>query len=147
MQVAAKLKLQCLLEVHTVAELERVLQLDLSPDQCMLGINNRDLQTFLVDLNNNKVIMESQAGKKALDRGFIFAGESGIFTPAHLHFVQVCQQFILTPAFGCLSHLCNTLISFQLLLQSVGCAAVLVGESLIREADHRKAVEDLLSDI
>ena len=38
--------LQCLIEVHSVAELQRVLQLDLT--SCMLGINNRNLETFEV---------------------------------------------------------------------------------------------------
>lgn len=51
-----------LLQVHTVAELQRVLQLKL--DGCMLGINNRDLGTFKVDLHNNKVIMDSAAGQQ-----------------------------------------------------------------------------------
>lgn len=55
----------------------------------MLGINNRDLQTFKVDIRNNAVIMESAAGRHALERGFIFAGESGIFTPQDVSFVQV----------------------------------------------------------
>lgn len=49
-------------QVHTVAELQRVLQLKL--DGCMLGINNRDLGTFKVDLHNNKVIMDSPAGQE-----------------------------------------------------------------------------------
>lgn len=77
------------MEVHTVAELERVLQVKALGDGCMLGINNRDLQTFKVDLANNKVIMESAAGQEALRRGFLFAGESGIFTPEHLEYVKV----------------------------------------------------------
>lgn len=51
-----------LLQVHTIAELERVLRLNL--EGCMLGINNRDLGSFKVDLNNNKVIMESPAGQQ-----------------------------------------------------------------------------------
>ena len=52
----------CPLQVHTVGELERVLQLKL--DGCMLGINNRDLGTFQVDLNNNKLIMQSAPGQQ-----------------------------------------------------------------------------------
>ena len=48
-KAARSLGLQCLIEVHSVAELERVLRLDGDAgsgglDGCMLGINNRDLQ-------------------------------------------------------------------------------------------------------
>lgn len=89
LQVAQKLQLQCLVEVHTIAELERILKLEVLTDSCMLGINNRDLQTFEVNLNNNKVIMESAAGKEAVSRGLIFAGESGIYTPEDVQFVKV----------------------------------------------------------
>ncbi len=46
------------------AELERVLKLELDPATVMLGINNRDLQTFKVDLQNNQRIMDSGAGKE-----------------------------------------------------------------------------------
>lgn len=89
LQVAHKMDLQCLVEVHTVAELQRIMKLEVLSQNCMLGINNRDLQTFKVDLNNNKVIMESSAGQEALKKGLIFAGESGIFTPEHVAFVKV----------------------------------------------------------
>jgi indole-3-glycerol phosphate synthase len=51
-------------EQCTAAELERVLRLDLDPERVMLGINNRDLQTFIVDLQNNQRIMDSTAGQE-----------------------------------------------------------------------------------
>eukprot|EP00891_Asterochloris_glomerata_P004988 jgi/Astpho2/4988/Aster-06720 len=114
MKVCRTLRLQCLVEVHTVAELERVLKLDLSG--AMLGINNRDLGTFKVDLHNNKVIMDSAAGQEAQQRGLMVAGESGIFTPEHVDFVQ-----------------------------STGCSAILVGESLVKQGDPAAAVKALLS--
>ena len=41
-----------------------MLKLDLSPENVMLGINNRDLQTFKVDLQNNQRIMDSSAGQE-----------------------------------------------------------------------------------
>ncbi len=53
---------ECLRDVD--AELERVLKLELDPERVMLGINNRDLQTFEVDLQNNQRIMDSSAGKE-----------------------------------------------------------------------------------
>lgn len=114
MTAARKMGLQCLVEVHTVAEMQRVLELDLNG--AMLGINNRDLGTFKVDLNNNRTIMDSPPGQEAQQRGLLVAGESGIFTPEHVEFVQ-----------------------------STGCGAILVGESLVKEGDPTAAVKRLLS--
>lgn len=47
------------------AELERVLRLDLDPATAMLGINNRNLETFTVDIANNARIMDSAPGQQA----------------------------------------------------------------------------------
>ncbi len=65
MHVAREMRI-CLTESWCagLAELERVLKLDLDPSKVMLGINNRDLQTFKVDLDNNRRIMESSAGQQ-----------------------------------------------------------------------------------
>ena len=114
LRAARKVGLQCLVEVHTVAEMERVLKLDL--DGAMLGINNRDLGTFTVDLNNTKTIMESAAGREAAARGLLVAGESGIFTPADVALVQ-----------------------------GAGCGAILVGESLVKQGDPEAGVKALLA--
>ncbi|KAK9861627.1 hypothetical protein WJX84_006356 [Apatococcus fuscideae] len=114
MRAARKIKLQILLEVHSIGELERVLQLDL--EGTMLGINNRDLQTFEVDLDNSKIILSSPAGQEAQRRGLLFAGESGIFTPEHVTHAQ-----------------------------QAGCQAILVGESLVKESDQAAAVRQLLA--
>ena len=38
--------------------------MDMDPGSVMLGINNRDLQTFKVDLQNNQRIMDSPAGQE-----------------------------------------------------------------------------------
>lgn len=47
MKVCRALGMCCLIEVHTEAELARVLQLEGLEDH-LLGINNRDLGTFKV---------------------------------------------------------------------------------------------------
>ena len=49
MKVSKALGMCCLIEVHTEAELARVLQLEGLEDH-LLGINNRDLGTFKVRL-------------------------------------------------------------------------------------------------
>ena len=51
-------------------------------------------------------------------RGLLMAGESGIFTPADVEFVQ-----------------------------KAGCNAILVGESLVKTGDPTAAVKQLLSQL
>jgi indole-3-glycerol phosphate synthase len=68
--LALDLGLAALVEVHDEAETERALRIDPS----LIGINNRDLRTFKVDLNI------TQRLGKMVPSGTILVGESGIKT-------------------------------------------------------------------
>lgn len=70
MQAAAAIELETLVEVHDEREMERALQAGAT----LIGINNRDLKTFEVDLATAERLAAMVPGETVL------VGESGIFT-------------------------------------------------------------------
>ena len=79
-KTAFEQNLDVLVEVHDEDELERALKLS---EQCLLGVNNRNLKTFEVDLNTSLRL------KKLLEPSRLLVTESGIATPED---VQMMQQ-------------------------------------------------------
>lgn len=71
--------LDVLVEVHDEAELERALKLS---EHCLLGVNNRNLKTFEVDLTTSLRL------KNLLDPKRLLVTESGIATPADVATMQ-----------------------------------------------------------
>ncbi len=108
--LAVEAGLAVLVEVHDAQELERALKI--SP--ALIGVNNRDLKTFKVDL----AITENLA---ALLRGtknplpHLLVSESGIHTRADVNRLKQC-----------------------------GAGAILVGESLMRDGDGKSKVRELI---
>ena len=72
MEQAWELQMEALIEVHSADDLGKVLEL--SPN--LIGINNRDLQTFNVDFDNTARLREQ------IPEGILVVGESGVKTAA-----------------------------------------------------------------
>lgn len=103
---AARFGMDALVEVHDEAEMARAGTLGAT----LVGVNNRDLRTFEVDL----AITERLAARAP--RGALLVTESGIFTAADV-----------------------------VRLEKSGAKAMLVGESLMRQADVEAATRALLA--
>ncbi|MDX2271097.1 MAG: indole-3-glycerol phosphate synthase TrpC [Cyanobacteriota bacterium] len=78
LKLIRQLGMTALIEVHTLAELDRVLRL---PTVDLIGINNRDLTTFQVSLETTQQLMAARHSEMAA-RQITIVSESGIHTPA-----------------------------------------------------------------
>jgi len=77
--LTAALAMPALVEVHTEAEVDQALEADAE----LIGINNRDLATFQVDLGTTERL------RPRIPRGVFVVSESGIETPGDV--VRVCR--------------------------------------------------------
>lgn len=80
MLLAQALSLDCLVEVHDEKEVETALFCN----AFIIGINNRNLQTFTVTLDTTKLL------SALIPKGCVIVSESGIATNADMHMVQKC---------------------------------------------------------
>lgn len=103
---ARDLGLDVLVEVHDEAELE----IALGAGATLVGVNNRDLRTFEVDLGTT----ERVAAALPPGRDVLFVAESGIGGPSDVRRLLDC-----------------------------GAEAFLVGESLMRQGDVTRALDEL----
>jgi len=103
-----------LIEVHNVEELDRVLKID---GVTLVGINNRNLKDFSVDLNTTRQLLEKRRTQlEAQD--ILVVSESGLYTAEDLKFVS-----------------------------GVGGQAVLIGESLVKQSDPAQAIAELFTQV
>lgn len=110
-KICKMLGLVTIVEVHDEREMDRVLGID---GIQIIGINNRNLGTFEVDINNTKNLLIGERGKKIREKDILVVGESGLFTPDDIAFVQ-----------------------------EAGVKAVLVGESLVKRSDPGEGIAEL----
>ncbi|MDJ0734940.1 MAG: indole-3-glycerol phosphate synthase TrpC [Nostocaceae cyanobacterium] len=111
-KIAKALNMTALIEVHTLAELDRVLALD---GVSLVGINNRNLQDFSVKVQTTCELL-AQRSKQLNHRGISVVSESGLHTPNDLSLVS-----------------------------QAGASAVLIGESLVKQADPQLAIANLFA--
>jgi indole-3-glycerol phosphate synthase len=102
LKIIKTLGMTALIEVHTLSELDRALNI---PGVELVGINNRNLETFTVDLATTEALMAERI-QQIGDRNLLIVSESGIHERSDLQRVQ-----------------------------NAGVDAILVGESLIRDRE------------
>ncbi len=102
-----------LVEVHSLAEFDRVLAL---PELPLIGINNRNLEDFSVDLGTTEQLLAARADQ-VRSRERLIVSESGLHTAADLARVQ-----------------------------GAGAGAVLIGESLLKQPDPGAAIATLFAN-
>ncbi|KAG8047052.1 hypothetical protein GUJ93_ZPchr0008g12956 [Zizania palustris] len=84
LRICKELGMTALIEVHDEMEMERVLNIN---GVQLIGINNRSLETFVVDTSNTKMLLEKH-GDAIREKGILVVGESGLFTPDDVAYVQ-----------------------------------------------------------
>ncbi len=110
LKIVQGLGMTALIEVHTAEEFDRVLEL---VGVQIIGINNRNLADFSVDLQTTQTLLSTRQ-QLLIDRDILVVSESGLSTPEDLKIVA-----------------------------KAGAKAVLMGESLIRQADPGQGIIDL----
>ena len=90
-QLAGELGLDALVEVHDEAEMERALKLDAK----IIGVNNRNLKDFSIDLQTTERLSRMVPQEKLL------VAESGIVSDEDVEFLKACgvNAFLIGRAF------------------------------------------------
>jgi indole-3-glycerol phosphate synthase len=111
-KIANAMKMVALIEVHTLEELDRVLALN---GVRLIGINNRNLEDFSVDLQTTVQLLSAR-GSKLQQKDILVVSESGLHNSNDLNVVS-----------------------------QAGASAILVGESLVKQPDPKLAINQLFA--
>jgi len=114
LKIIKTLGMTALVEVHTLEELDRVLQLD---GVNLIGINNRNLQDFTVDLQTTVNLLQARESE-IKKKGIITVSESGLYDNADIEKVH-----------------------------QAGAKAVLIGESLVKQPSPGDAIAKLYTKL
>ena len=109
-QIAKALAMSVLVEVHNLEELDRVLAI---PGLSLIGINNRDLETFTTDLTTTDALIAARRDS-ILARDIFIVSESGLHSPQDIQAVA-----------------------------EAGAQDVLIGEALMGQPDPGLAIHQL----
>ena len=110
-KISKVLGMTALVEVHSLEELDRVLAIE---GVSLLGINNRNLEDFSVDLETTCNLLRER-DQELRQKDILVVSESGLHTPADLSKVALS-----------------------------GAGAVLIGESLVKQPDPQAALKKLV---
>lgn len=112
-KIVNALGMMALVEVHNLVELDRVLAIE---GVRAIGINNRNLEDFSVDLQTTCQLLEARR-EQLQQRDILIVSESGLHASADLKLVR-----------------------------DAGADAVLIGESLVKQSDLKNAIAALFSN-
>ncbi|KAF8410878.1 hypothetical protein HHK36_003415 [Tetracentron sinense] len=115
-KICKMLGLAALVEVHNEMEMDRVLGIDGIE---LIGINNRDLETFDFDLSNTKKLLEGERGQMIRQKDIIVVGESGLFTPDHIAYVQEAGVKAVSSTFQFLTGM-HRILTLELYMKCFG---------------------------
>ncbi len=107
LKITHSLKMTALVEVHTLSELDRVLS---QTGVNLIGINNRNLEDFTVDLQTTTNLLSARRDV-IQEKNILVVSESGLHTPSQLELVR-----------------------------QAGVNAVLIGESLVKHSNPSEAI-------
>ncbi len=122
LKISHALKMTAVIEVHSLAELDRVLALAKNWSDCgrtcgfLVGINNRNLEDFSVDIETTCQLLSARRSQLQ-GHNLLVVSESGIHTPEDLHRVH-----------------------------QGGADAVLIGESLVKQPEPGLAIAKLFGN-